>query len=113
MVARQGQGYVYQAILAAIASLLVHLTGTTTQATFVSETVELPVEVADATGRTIQQTITLVVFRDGRRAKSPFLILNHGRSGDPAKRQALTPSPFVGNAHYLVEKGFAVFFPIR
>jgi hypothetical protein len=82
-------------------------------ANIIEETIELPVQVGDAQGRTIQHSMKVHIYRDGQRATSPFLILNHGRSGQAAKRQALRAGPYAANARYLVERGFAVFLPIR
>ena len=62
-----------------------------TFAGLVEETIELPVEVTDVRGRTVRQPIKVVIYRDDQRAKSPFLILNHGRSSDSTKRQAVRP----------------------
>src|SRR5215470_11735010 len=79
----------------------------------VEETIELPVEVTDVRGRTVRQPIKVVIYRDDQRAKSPFLILNHGRSSDATKRQAVRAAQYGANARYLAERGFTVFFLVR
>lgn len=82
-------------------------------ANIVETTVEIPVELTDARGRIVRHTIKVTVYRDDQRAKSQFLILNHGRSGEASKRQAVRAAQYAESARYLVEKGFVVFFPVR
>ncbi len=79
----------------------------------IEESIDLPVEVSDPRGRKVQQSIRVVIYRDDERAKSPFLVLNHGRSSDPAKRQGVRATQYQANARYFVTQGFAVFFVIR
>jgi CubicO group peptidase (beta-lactamase class C family)/dienelactone hydrolase len=83
------------------------------QAKIIQEEIAVPVEVADANGQLVRQPIKVTIFRDDARARSPFLILNHGRSSDPAKRAATRPAQFAANARYFASLGFAVFFPVR
>jgi dienelactone hydrolase len=73
----------------------------------------LPVTVKDATGNAHEQTVIVTVFRDDARAKAPFLILNHGRAGDPGGRAALGRARYSDNAAWFVERGFVVFVPTR
>jgi dienelactone hydrolase len=82
-------------------------------ASLVEEAVELPVEVTDARGRTFRQPIKVTIYRDDQRTKSPFLILNHGRSSDATKRQAVKAAQYGANARYLVGRGFTVLFLVR
>jgi dienelactone hydrolase len=82
-------------------------------AAVVEEIVSIPVEVVDRHRKPVKQPITVTVFRDDARAKSPFLVLNHGRSGRPEERAKLGRARFPGNAKYFVERGFAVFIPTR
>lgn len=79
----------------------------------IEEAVELPVEVTDVRGRTFRQPIKVIIYRDDRRTNSPFLILNHGRSSDATKRQAVKAAQFGANARYLVGQGFTVLFLVR
>src|SRR5262245_24279734 len=79
----------------------------------VEESIDLPVEVSDPRGRNVRQSVRVVIYRDDERTKTPFLILNHGRSSDPTKRQEVRATQFQANARYFVNQGFAVFFVIR
>lgn len=87
--------------------------GSGAQAKIIQEEIDIPVEVTDAAGHLVRQPIKVTVFRDDARARSPFLILNHGRNSDPAKRVAVRPAQFAANARYFASLGFAVFFPLR
>lgn len=75
--------------------------------------VELPVVVVDAKGRKVSHAIKVTVFRDNAIAKSPFLILNHGRAVKAEERANLGRARYADNARYFVGKGFAVFVPTR
>jgi dienelactone hydrolase len=82
-------------------------------AKIVEETIQLPVRVTDIRGNVIDRAITVTIFRDDARARSPFLILNHGRSGKEEERRKLGRARYTNNARYFVSKGFAVFVPTR
>jgi dienelactone hydrolase len=82
-------------------------------AALVEEIVQVPVEARDRAGRPHRQAITLTVFRDDAREKSPFLLLNHGRAGTAADREKLGRARYTENARWLVGHGFAVFVPTR
>lgn len=82
-------------------------------AALVEDVAKVPVEFTDAAQRTHQHVITVTVFRDDTRPKSPFLILNHGRSPTAAGRVKLGRVRYDGNATWFVERGFAVFLPTR
>lgn len=82
-------------------------------AALVEEIVQIPVEALDRKGQPHRQEITLTVFRDDAREKSPFLVLNHGRSGTAAGREKLGRARYSENAKWLVGRGFAVFVPTR
>jgi dienelactone hydrolase len=79
----------------------------------VEEIVQIPVEVRDIHARTHRQAITVTVFRDAKRPKSPFLVLSHGRSGKASGRAELGRARYTDNSRYFVSKGFAVFVPTR
>jgi dienelactone hydrolase len=79
----------------------------------VEEVVQIPVEVRDIYRRTHQHTITVTIFRDDERQKSPFLILNHGRAGNEGERARLGRARYTNHSKYFVTKGFAVFVPTR
>jgi dienelactone hydrolase len=83
------------------------------QAAMVEEVVQLPVETVDRDGKPFRHGLTVTVFRDDAREKSPFLILNHGRGGNAASRQKLGRVRYAENAAWFVARGFAVFVPTR
>ena len=74
---------------------------------------KLPVRVAGPDGAPYSQEITLTMVYDDARKKSPFLVLNHGRSGDPQERKNYGRAVFKMQSRYFVERGFAVFMPTR
>ncbi|MBM3342984.1 MAG: dienelactone hydrolase [Betaproteobacteria bacterium] len=82
-------------------------------AALVEEVVRLPVQLVDRDGVSHQHTLTLTVFRDDARARSPFMIVNHGRSGAVERRAGMGRVRYSANAGYFVERGFAVFVPTR
>jgi dienelactone hydrolase len=82
-------------------------------AAIVEEIIQLPVRVTDMRGTAVNHTITVTIFRESGWARSPFLILNHGRSSSEAERAKLGRARFTNNARYFVSKGFAVFVPTR
>src|SRR5690349_6769571 len=104
---RQRIGRILAALVACIATAI------PASARLVEESVDIPVEVSDPRGRSVRQSVRVVTYRDDERTKTPFLILNHGRSSDPAKRQDVRAAQFQANARYFVNQGFAVFFVIR
>jgi len=77
------------------------------------EIVRLPVSLTDATGRSHDVTLVVTVWRDEARERSPFLILNHGRSGSAQGREQFGRARFSSNAAWFVEQGFAVVVPTR
>ena len=83
------------------------------EAKIVTELVELLVKVLDAQGQAIEQKIKVTVVRDDARAKSPFLILNHGRGKNKEINDSVSVRPFLDNARYFVSRGYAVFMPLR
>lgn len=82
-------------------------------AEIIETTVDVPVEVSDTKGGIVRQPIKVTIFRDDARPRSPFMILNHGRSAKAEGRQAVKPSQYAANARYFVSKGYAVFMPVR
>jgi dienelactone hydrolase len=73
----------------------------------------LPVTVTDRFGRVLSQDIRVTVFRDPARARSPFLVLNHGRAAAPQDREKLGRARYAANSRYFVSLGYAVFVPTR
>lgn len=92
--------------------LLASLLSAPVAARLVEEIIEIPVEVKDIYARTHEHTITVTVLRDDERAKSPFLVLSHGRANAQGRAQ-LGRSRYSDNARYFVDRGFAVFVPTR
>ncbi len=84
-----------------------------TQAALVEEITSVPVTVTDAYGSAHQHSITVTIFRDNGREKSPFMVINHGRAGDAARRHKLGRARYTANAEYFVARGFVVFVPTR
>lgn len=85
----------------------------TVQAKIVETVIDLPASVTDIHGQTTSRAIKVTIFRDDAKARSPFMILNHGRS--PHSETRLKPGIFRmhENSRYFVAKGFAVFVPTR
>jgi dienelactone hydrolase len=77
------------------------------------EVVQVPAAAKDVYGRQYQHVMTVTIFRDDERAKSPFLVISHGRSGSPEGRAKLGRARYPDNARYFVSQGFAVFVPTR
>ncbi|CCE01686.1 exported hypothetical protein [Bradyrhizobium sp. STM 3809] len=78
----------------------------------VEEIVRVPVSVHTSSGPLVQ-TIVVTVFRDDQRGKSPYLIINHGRSGDPDKRATFGRARFPEISRQFVALGFTVLVPTR
>ena len=99
--------------LAAAVFLGLWLAALPAEAEINEEVVDLPVTVTNRAGAKISQPIKLTIFRDDARAKAPFLVLNHGRSGNAYVRAAMGRARYSDNARYLVSLGYAVFVPTR
>jgi dienelactone hydrolase len=83
------------------------------QAQVVEEQFSLPVTIRHSTMGEVRQDITVTVFRDSRRPRSPYLILGHGRAGAASERAALGRARYTANSQYFASLGFAVFVPTR
>jgi dienelactone hydrolase len=79
----------------------------------VEEVVTLPFPVPGADGRMAPHPMTVTIFRDDRRQRSPFLVLNHGRAARSDEREKLGRARFSDNSRYFVALGYAVFVPTR
>ena len=97
----------------ALAASILAASGHSADAKVVEETISVAVEVATIRGEVVRQPIRVTIVRDDTRSRAPFLILNHGRSTDPARRAALKPAQYAANARYFVSRGYAVFLPLR
>ena len=58
-------------------------------AAIIEEVVKLPVTVTTSSGQSVTRDVVVTVFRDESRAKSPYLILNHGRAGKDSERRSI------------------------
>jgi len=82
-------------------------------ARLLEEVIELPATVANVRGQSISHPIKVTIFRDDAAAKSPFLVLNHGRPAKPEDFAKMGRQRYTDNSKYFVAKGFAVFVPTR
>lgn len=84
------------------------------QVRIVEEVIRVPVRVADASGRPVEQSIVVTVFHDTAAPRpAPVLILNHGRSPKAIERTALGRVRLTEAAHWLAGFGFTVAVPTR
>lgn len=79
----------------------------------VEEVIEVPVSVKTIYGQEANQTIKVTVFRDDKREKSPYLVLNHGRPTTEADFALMKRQRFSENSRYFVSQGFVVLVPTR
>jgi dienelactone hydrolase len=82
-------------------------------ATVVETVLDVPVKVTAASGRVVEQAIKVTVFHESTRFASPYLILNHGRPFEDAKRGEMRRIAFPDISRYFVERGFTVIVPTR
>jgi dienelactone hydrolase len=82
-------------------------------ARILEEVTELPVTVANMRGHSVSRAIKVTIFRDDAAARSPFLVLNHGRPAKFEDFARLGRVRYSDNSRYLVARGFAVFVPTR
>lgn len=83
------------------------------RAAIVEEVVKLPVTVTASSGQSVTRDVVVTVFRDESRAKSPYLILNHGRAGKDSERRGIGRMVYRKQSEWFVAQGFAVFVPTR
>jgi len=82
-------------------------------AAIVEEVIEVPVSVKTIYGQEANQAIKVTVFRDDKREKAPYLILNHGRPAIEADFAKMKRQRFSENSQYFVALGFVVLVPTR
>lgn len=82
-------------------------------AAVLEEVIDVPVRVKTIYGQEANQTIKVTVFRDDRRGKAPYLVLNHGRPASEADFVKMKRQRFSENSTYFVTLGFVVFVPTR
>jgi dienelactone hydrolase len=61
----------------------------------------------------LRQKVVVTVFHDDQRQKSPYLVLNHGRTSAPLERAAFGRARYTSISRYLVSLGFTVLLPTR
>lgn len=100
------------ATAATLATLL--MLATATQARLREELIDLPVEVTDAYGKVLRQTIKVTVFSDtANPAPAPVLVINHGRPAEPGARAGLGRARYDQASRFFVGQGFVVAVPTR
>jgi dienelactone hydrolase len=82
-------------------------------ARIVEEVIELPVTVVNMRGQSVSRAIKLTIFRDDAAARSPFLVLNHGRPAKAEDFVKMGRQRFPDNSKYFVARGFVVLVPTR
>jgi dienelactone hydrolase len=82
-------------------------------AKIVETVLDVPVKATAASGQVVEQTIKVTVFHDDTRFSAPYLILNHGRPYENAKRSTMKRIAFPPVSHWFVERGFVVIVPTR
>ena len=96
-----------------LAALLTVLLPAAAPAAVVEEVVQIPVVVKNLQAQPEKLTMTMTIFRETSRAKSPFVIINHGRAGSAAERAKTERYRYTDASQWFVSKGFAVFLPTR
>lgn len=96
-----------------LAMLLLALSPSHASAALVEEVMEVPVKVRSLYRQEFEPTIKVTVFRESERAKSPFLLLNHGRPPSVADMAKPPRYRYAELSRYFVSLGFAVLVPTR
>jgi dienelactone hydrolase len=97
----------------ALAGIALCLAAAAAGARTTEEVTELPVSAKGIYGHARSQAIKVVIWRDDARARSSFLILNHGRPARAADQAKMGLVKYTENSKYFVARGFAVFVPTR
>lgn len=79
----------------------------------VEQVFDVDVTATSMYGRSYSQAIKVTLFRDDAKARSPFMVLNHGRAANPADFVKLGRAKYTANSTYFVSRGFAVFVLTR
>jgi dienelactone hydrolase len=82
------------------------------QVSAVEEVVKVPIPLTTRSGAQSWE-IVVTIFHDAGQPKSPFLVLNHGRTSNEAERAAMGRVRYSEISQYLVSLGFAVLVPTR
>jgi dienelactone hydrolase len=84
------------------------------QARLVEEQLDVPVQVRDAYGKTVDRAIRVTVFfDDATTAPHPIIVVNHGRAAEAAERAALGRARYGDISRWLAVQGFLVAVPTR
>jgi len=83
------------------------------QSKIVEEIITVPVSVQNTYGNTHTHNVVVTLFREASRNQSPYIILNHGRSGSASERAKLGRARYSALSKYFVELGFIVIVPTR
>jgi len=84
------------------------------QAKVVEEQFDLPVQVTDAYGKRIEQSIKVTVFSDDAiPGPKPVIVINHGRAGEASERASMGRSRYPEASRWFAREGFIVALPTR
>jgi dienelactone hydrolase len=79
----------------------------------IAQVLEVPIVLRAAGEADTSQFISVLVVRDAGQKRRPFLVLEHGRQQDPARRRALGRVSYPANSAYFASLGFVVLIPTR
>jgi dienelactone hydrolase len=85
-------------------------------ARIVEEIIEVPVSVINnnfINSPKFEQKITVTIFRDDTKKSSPYILVNHGRSGNDRAREMYGRVNDKMLSEYAVKSGFVVIIPTR
>jgi dienelactone hydrolase len=100
--------------LHAAAGLALCLSAVAAHAKLVEEQQDLAVQVTNAYGKRIEQSIKLTIFvDDSTPAPRPILVLNHGRAPEAVERAGMGRARYGDVSRWLAARGFAVAVPTR
>ena len=84
------------------------------RAAVLEEQMDVPVRVSNAYGKPVEQSIRVTLFwDDANTSPVPVLVLNHGRSADPAERANMGRARYSAASRFFVSQGFIVAVPTR
>lgn len=97
-----------------LAVLLSLLPAAPAGARLVEEQFDLPVQLDDAYGKAIAQTIRVTVFRDDQaETPQPLVVINHGRAPEAVHRAEMGRARYSVASRWFVRQGFIVALPTR
>ena len=101
------------AVLAVFLSLLTGAIGCA-QAAVVEDQLDVPVQVVDAYGKRIGQSIKVTVFSDDAiPGPKPVIVINHGRAVDASERATMGRARYSETSRWFAREGFIVAVPTR